>query len=159
MYSCPCIVFNLLLTLSNKENASLFLKKSWVISSQIRCSPLTPPLVPSHPYNSFQKRSNFRKYLFPPTLPAVLSITNEKSINHYSYFGLQIHFTFDGIKCIVYYTCNYAFSRPNHIEILVLSILFFLSVRSLKINTFFKNMVTLGHRWNIKISQLNFRFV
>ena len=30
-----------------------------------------------------------------------------------------------------------SFSRPNHIEILVLSILFFLSVRSLKINTFF----------------------
>ena len=37
-------------------------------------------------------------------------------------------------------------SSPNHIEILVLSILFFLSVRSLKINTFFKNMATLGHR-------------
>ena len=33
-----------------------------------------------------------------------------------------------------------------HIEILVLSILFFLSVRSLKINTFFKNMATLGHK-------------
>ena len=33
-----------------------------------------------------------------------------------------------------------------HIEILVLSILFFLSVRSLKINTFFKNMETLGHK-------------
>ena len=49
-----------------------------------------------------------------------------------------------------------SFSRPNHI---VLSILFFLSVRSLKINTFFKNMATLGHRWNIKFSQLNFRFV
>ena len=30
-----------------------------------------------------------------------------------------------------------SFSRPNHIEILVLSILFFLSVLSLKINTFF----------------------
>ena len=39
-----------------------------------------------------------------------------------------------------------SFSRPNHIEILVLSILFFLSVRSLKINTFFKNMATLGHK-------------
>ena len=52
-----------------------------------------------------------------------------------------------------------SFSRPNHIEILVLSILFFLSVRSLKINTFFKNMATLGHRWNIKFSQLKFRFV
>ena len=31
-----------------------------------------------------------------------------------------------------------SFSRPNHIEILVLSILFFYCVRSLKINTFFK---------------------
>ena len=39
-----------------------------------------------------------------------------------------------------------SFSRPNHIEILVLSILFFLSVRYLKINTFFKNMATLGHK-------------
>ena len=39
-----------------------------------------------------------------------------------------------------------SFSRPNHIEILFLSILFFLSVRSLKINTFFKNMATLGHK-------------
>ena len=52
-----------------------------------------------------------------------------------------------------------SFSRPNHIEILVLSILFFLSVRFLKINTFFKNLATLGHRWNIKFSQLNVRFV
>ena len=39
-----------------------------------------------------------------------------------------------------------SFSRPNHIKSLVLSILFFSSVRSLKINTFFKNMATLGHR-------------
>ena len=39
-----------------------------------------------------------------------------------------------------------SFSRPNQIEILDLSILFFLSVRSLKINTFFKNMATLGHK-------------
>ena len=39
-----------------------------------------------------------------------------------------------------------SFSRPNHIEILFLSILFFLSVRSLKINAFFKNMATLGHK-------------
>ena len=39
-----------------------------------------------------------------------------------------------------------SFSRPNHLEILVLSILFFLSVRSLKINSFFKNMATLGHK-------------
>ena len=39
-----------------------------------------------------------------------------------------------------------SFSRPNHIEILVLSILFFLSVRSLKIYTFFKNLATLGHK-------------
>ena len=38
------------------------------------------------------------------------------------------------------------FSRPNYLELLVLSILFFLSVRSLKINTFFKNMATLGHK-------------
>ena len=39
-----------------------------------------------------------------------------------------------------------SFSRLNHIEILVLSILFFLIVQSLKINTFFKNMATLGHK-------------
>ena len=37
-------------------------------------------------------------------------------------------------------------SPPNHLEILVLSILFFLSVRSLKMNTFFKSMATLGHK-------------
>ena len=35
-----------------------------------------------------------------------------------------------------------SFSRPKHIEILVLSILLFLSVRSLKINTFFKNIAS-----------------
>ena len=43
---------------------------------------------------------------------------------------------------------TFSFSRPHHIEILVniIQYYFFLSVRSLKINTFFKNIATLGHK-------------
>ena len=39
-----------------------------------------------------------------------------------------------------------SFSRPNHVEILVLSILFFLKCPILENKYIFKNMATLGHK-------------
>ena len=56
-------------------------------------------------------------------------------------------------------TTFFLFSRPSHLKILLLSNIFFLSVRSLKIRILFENLFTLGNKWNIKFSLTNFKFV
>ena len=43
-----------------------------------------------------------------------------------------------------------SFSRPSHLEILVLTTLCFLSVKSSKIELFVKNQATLKHKLNIE---------